>query len=607
MNKLFTYLAFVVKSISTLTFRSVKMKAIVSTLNAKYIHTNLAIRYLKAAAQPEYDVHIREFTINDQPLNIAGDLYHEKPDVIGFSCYIWNIEETIPVISILKKIHPEVVIVLGGPEVTYDSDYWLNRLPDVDIIVRGEGEQTFKKLLQTIESGEDWSNINGIAYRNGKEVIVKSDAAKFPLNEVPSPFRFKEDISELSKRISYVETSRGCPFTCQFCLSSIEFGVRYFDIERMKDELTFLMENGARTIKFLDRTFNINRKYALEMFDFIIKNHLPGTVFQFEITADIMRPEVLEFINENAPEGLFRFEIGVQSTNDRTNELIKRKQNFNKLTRTVKMVKDGGKVVQHLDLIAGLPEENYNSFKQTFNDVFILRPEELQLGFLKMLRGTGLRIEAEQWNYKYMDNAPYEMLENNVLPFDDVIRIKQVEDILEKFWNKHFMDHTIDYLVEQAFPSAFDFFQDFGGFWQERGWDKIGHQLTDLFQRLLDFIKQSQPNHLHIIEGLMHIDYYKNFKQKPPKSWNQKPYSKHEKQSLYDSLWNKHDFSTYGFQKRDLIKHTYLEKINFDVTHYLSTGEIKAEPSVLVAIYHPRDEQVSFESQPLNTVIANSL
>ena len=248
---------------------------------------------------------------------------------------------------------------------------------------------------------------------------------KLNLHDLPSPYRFKEDVPQLGKRITYIETSRGCPFNCQFCLSSIEVGVRYFDREKIKEDIRYLMKNGAKTIKFVDRTFNISRSYAMEMFRFLIDEHLPGTVFQFEITADIMRPEVIEFLNKEAPPGLFRFEIGVQSTNDYTNELVMRKQNFEKLTRTVMLVKEGGKIDQHLDLIAGLPEEDYHSFRRTFNDVFALRPEELQLGFLKMLRGTGLRIRAKEHQYIYSDHPPYEILGNRVLPFDDIIELNK--------------------------------------------------------------------------------------------------------------------------------------------------------------------------------------
>ncbi len=331
------------------------MNVICSTLNAKYIHTNLAIRYLKAYASPEFNIQIKEYTIKDPILNIVSDLYQQNPTVIGFSCYIWNIEETIKVISFLKKIDPGLIIVLGGPEVTYDTTQWMERIPEVDFIVMGEGEKTFKQLLTEIEKNGDFSKVPGIALRIQDQVVITAQTNKLDLKDVPSPYRFEEDVPQLGKRVTYVETSRGCPFSCQFCLSSIEVGVRYFDREKIKNDIRFLMENGAKTIKFVDRTFNISRSYAMEMFRFLIDEHTPGTVFQFEITADIMRPEVIEFLNKEAPKGLFRFEIGVQSTNEYTNELVKRKQNYTKLTRTVTMVKDGGKIDQHLDLIAGSP------------------------------------------------------------------------------------------------------------------------------------------------------------------------------------------------------------------------------------------------------------
>lgn len=435
------------------------MNVICCTLNAKYIHTNLAIRYLKAYASPEFDINLKEYTIKDPIINIVTDLYQQKPTVIGFSCYIWNIEETIKVVNMLKKIDKSIQIVFGGPEVSYDTVEWMKKVPNVDYIVLGEGEKTFKQLLFELKDKDNFKNVHGIAYREKDHVKITPQMNKLDLKELPSPYRFTEDLVHLGKRVTYIETSRGCPFSCQFCLSSIEVGVRYFDREKIKDDIRYLMANGAKTLKFVDRTFNISRSYAMEMFRFLIDEHLPGTVFQFEITADIMRPEVIEFLNNEAPKGLFRFEIGVQSTNDYTNELVMRKQNFSKLTRTVTMVKDGGKIDQHLDLIAGLPEEDYSSFRKTFNDVFEMRPEELQLGFLKMLRGTGLRLRAKEHDYVYMDHSPYEILGNNVLSFDDIVRIKQVEDVLEKYWNDHRMDRTIEYLVTNIFPSPFDFFR----------------------------------------------------------------------------------------------------------------------------------------------------
>lgn len=573
------------------------MNVVISTLNAKYIHTNLAIRYIKAYAQPEFDLEMAEYTINDPVMNIVTDLHRRKPDVIGFSCYIWNIEETIEVIQMLKKINPNLIIFIGGPEVTYDVTYWLKRVPEIDFIIIGEGEIAVKNLLFEIQGAQQFENLDGIGFIKADGThVIKPQREKLNLKELPSPYRFPEDIPHLSKRITYIETSRGCPFSCQFCLSSIEVGVRYFDRERIKEDIRYLMKNGARIIKFVDRTFNISRSYAMEMFQFLIDEHVPGTVFQFEITADIMRPEVIEFLNTHAPAGLFRFEIGVQSTNDQTNDLVKRRQNFEKLTRTVTMVRDGQKIAQHLDLIAGLPEEDYQSFRKTFNDVFALGPEELQLGFLKLLRGTGLRIRANDHQYIYMDQAPYEMLGNNVLSFDDILQIKQVEDVLEKYWNAHRIDNTVSYVISHTFDTPFDFFQEFGTYWDTQGWSRIGHQLEDLFQRLYQFLQSRKTAHLHMIKALLTIDYLQNHKYRPRKSWIAEQRKKEEVDSYYKMIMERPNilgdaFADLRLVEKDLYKHTIVEHIPFDYHHYMKHGEIISKPSILVAYYDPKTTQ----------------
>lgn len=570
------------------------MNIIAATLNAKYIHTNLAIRYLKAYSAPEYNIQLAEYTIKDPAMNIVTDLFSRKPDIIGFSCYIWNIEETITVIQILKKIMPETVIVLGGPEVSYDVFHWLDRIPEADVIVMGEGEETFKQLLAELEGDKNLDSISGVAFRKDGKNHITPPRGKVDLRNMPSPFRFEEDKPHLSKRVVYIETSRGCPFNCQFCLSSIEVGVRYFNREKIKDDIRYLMENGARTIKFVDRTFNISRSYAMEMFQFLIDEHVPGTVFQFEITGDIMRPEVIQFLNDNAPKGLFRFEIGVQSTNDATNELVKRRQNFSKLTRTITMVKEGGKIDQHLDLIAGLPEEDYTSFRKTFNDVFALRPEELQLGFLKMLRGTGLRLSAASHNYIYMDQSPYEILGNNVLSFQDIMRIKQVEDVLEKYWNDHRMDAAVEYLTTYVFETPFDFFQEFGAYWDQKGWSRIGHQLEDLFKRLKEFLTKKDSGHAEIAEGLMKYDYLKNHRYKPRKAWwevreNREGHNAQYSRILQNPALLGLAFEQLKLSEKELHKHTLIEQLPFDLHHYLNSGIPDGDPSWMLVYFNPAD------------------
>src|SRR3954451_14383351 len=573
------------------------MKIICATLNAKYIHTNLAIRYLKAYAEPEFDIELAEYTIKDPIMNIVTDLIRRKPNVIGFSCYIWNIEETIKVIQMIKKIDPTIVIVVGGPEVSYDVQDWMKKVNEFDFIIVGEGEESFKRLLRELNSDDKhFDQVPGISYRHDGTILINPQLHKLNLHDLPSPYRFKEDVPQLGKRVNYIETSRGCPFSCQFCLSSIEVGVRYFDREKIKEDIRYLMDHGAKTIKFVDRTFNISRSYALEMFRFLIDEHLPGTVFQFEITADIMRPEVIEFLNQEAPKGLFRFEIGVQSTNDYTNELVMRKQNFSKLTRTVTLVKEGGKIDQHLDLIAGLPEEDYSSFRKTFNDVFEMRPEELQLGVLKMLRGTGVRLRADEHQYVYMDHSPYEILSNNVLSFDDIVRIKQVEDVLEKYWNDHRMDYTVEYLVSNVFPSPFDFFQEFGSYWDSKGWSRIGHQLEDLFRRLYSFLEERSVNNLEIIVGLMKYDYLRNHKYKPRKPWWEASLNKTERSLLYKQILDHptmlgNVFSQLQLDEKDLYKHTMLEELPFDLEEYLTTGHLKRTSGYFLTFFDPSNDQ----------------
>lgn len=565
------------------------MNVVLSTLNAKYIHTSLALRYLKAFCEKDFPMDIAEYTIKDPVMNIVGDLYNRKPTVLGFSCYIWNIEETIQVISMIKKIMPELIILLGGPEVSYDTEYWMKRIPEVNFIVMGEGEETLHHLLQEIEGTRKYHFVYGVAYRKGEQVILNPGRPKLNLNDIPTPYRFAEDVPHLANRVVYFETSRGCPFSCQFCLSSIEVGVRYFDMERTKSEILYLIASGAKLIKFVDRTFNIKREYAMEVFEFLIAHH-QGCVFQFEITADIMRPEVLDYLSENAPPGVFRFEIGVQSTNDKTNELVQRRQNFNKLSRTVEKIKSSGKIAQHLDLIAGLPEESYDSFRKTFNDVFALGPEELQLGFLKMLRGTGMRNDADKYGYVYMDHAPYEILGNDILPFSDLIKIKRVEDVLEKYWNAHRMDHTVKYLIKYEFASPFDFFQQFGDYWEERGWQKIGHQLEDLFSRLHQFLADRGTGEKELIEGLMKLDYFLNHKYKPRKIWWEFTLEKKQLNSYMKRLADYPEeispaFAQLHLNEKDMHKHVLVEELPFHLEGYLNEGVIDYSQQTRLIVY----------------------
>ncbi|UFJ39196.1 B12-binding domain-containing radical SAM protein [Brevibacillus humidisoli] len=581
------------------------MKIVLTTLNAKYIHSSLALRYLRSYVKPSFpDVELVEYTINDVTMNIVGDIFKRSPDLVAFSCYIWNIRETLDVISNLKKVLPEVPIVLGGPEVTYDADYWLKSHPAIDVIVIGEGEETFRELCEAYQEARlrgtqtDLQTVNGIAYRHEGRVRYTMPREQLKdLNQIPSPY--EEHLEELDNRVVYFEASRGCPFKCQYCLSSIEDGVRYFSMERVKRDLQRLIEReGVKTIKFVDRTFNIHKKYAMEIFQFLIDNH-NGTVFQFEITADILKPDVVDFLADNAPPGIFRFEIGVQSTNDETNRLVQRIQNFEKLSYTVKRIKESGKIAQHLDLIAGLPEEDYASFRKTFNDVFALRPEELQLGFLKMLRGTGVRARAANHGYIYMEEAPYEILGNDILSYTEILRIKRVEDVLEKYWNAHRVDRTLEWILGRHFETPYDFFQEFGDYWEEQGWGRLGHQLEDLFVRLYQFLQERSREGLEHVLSLMKFDYLYNQKHRPRKLWWPDPMEKREMQEVYRQLQQQEQDGLLpgGFMQdlaseKEYFKHTVVTSVSFDIRRWLEHGEFNPGTFALV-VYYPYRSAVS--------------
>lgn len=589
------------------------MNILLSTLNAKFIHSSLALRYLRSYAQATFPtIELVEYTINDVTLNIVADIYKREPDVVAFSCYIWNIRETLDVIRNLKKVCPDVPVILGGPEVTYDADFWMKKHPQIDVIAIGEGEQTFLELLQAYQEAKVTGqpprlrDVAGIAYRDQEHVRFSMPRAQIEeMDTIPSPYQ--DHLDELNNRVVYFEASRGCPFKCQYCLSSIEDGVRYFSLERVKEDLLRLINHGVKTIKFVDRTFNINKKYALEIFQFLIDNH-KGTVFQFEITADILRADVLDFLTENAPPGVFRFEIGVQSTNDETNRLVQRIQRFDRLSRTVTQIKNSGKIDQHLDLIAGLPEEDYQSFRKTFNDVFALRPEELQLGFLKMLRGTGVRARAKDHGYVFMDESPYEILGNNVLSFGDMQKIKRVEDVLEKYWNAHRMDHTLEWLLEHVFESPFDFFQSFGDYWESKGWSRIGHQLEDLFTRLQSFLQTQQVEKLEHVISLMKFDFLHNQKHRPRKLWWEDVMEKQEMQATFSAVFEqrdqlREDFARHASLEKDYFKHTLTAKVSFDIETWIKTGDV-IEGDYTLVVYYPyvEGEHNAFTMVDANTI-----
>ena len=461
------------------------MKVLLISINAKYIHTNNAVRLLKANC--DFDVDIYEYTIKDSNNKIIKDIQSYKPDVLGFSVYIWNVNKTIEIIRDLSLDGSK--IVLGGPEVSYDSTFFMKTLP-IDYVIKGEGEHSFNILLDTLKKNKDVTNVPNLTYWQNDKIYSNSIQEIKDLDSLNPPYYFENDIPHIANKISYIESSRGCPYKCSYCLSSLEKTVRFFNPQMIKDAITYLMSHGAKTIKFLDRTFNANRN-TLELLKFIIENNNGNTVFQFEITGDVLDPKIIEFLNNNAPKGLFRFEIGIQSTNHETNLLVDRYQDNEKLFHNIRMIQDGGVIDLHLDLIAGLPKEDLDSFKNTFDTVFQLGAKELQLGFLKMLRGTKIRLESNKYGYKYNEIAPYEIIHSDFLPKTDIEVIHLVEHMLEIHHNKgYFGDGMLQILLNKE--SVFDYLHDVGNHYIKNDYKLHRFQIEDVYTRIFPLLSDDE-------------------------------------------------------------------------------------------------------------------
>jgi radical SAM superfamily enzyme YgiQ (UPF0313 family) len=529
------------------------VKTILTTLNAKYIHTSLALRLLYAAAADRFDISFREYTLKEDPETVVRELLAAHPDVIGISVSIWNVEKSGEVIRLLKACKPGVILVLGGPEVTYDAEYFLSIWP-VDYIVKGEGEFAFCELLACIEKGED-ARIRGVSSKNCPDRhILKADLAK--IEKLPSPYALPEEESGWQDRLVYVETSRGCPYGCTYCLSSLEKGVRYHSPEHIARHLRYLLENGVRQIKFLDRTFNLNREHTAFVFDFLIRNYRPGVSCQFEIYADLLTEKTIRELNERLPAGYFRFEIGVQSTYEPANEAVNRRQDFARLARNVRLLAEGGKIDLHIDLIAGLPHETMERFICSFNDVFDLKAKEVQLGFLKLLRGTELRKEASRYGYEYTAEAPYEIRSNHAMSCAALERIREAEHALELFWNSGRFPRTMAALTERWYrQDYFRLFDELASWLREYGLPKQGYQLEDLFRCLAGFLERKEA----VFGEELQEDYYSHFTVRPHGFRPDRPDKKVRRQWLHrignDAVFLK----THGLARENIEKHAALD------------------------------------------------
>ncbi len=485
------------------------MSVILTTLNSKFIHSNLAIRYLKEYAKDLEDIRIEEFTINQNLGEIAAKIYGLKPDLVAFSTYIWNIDQTLEVCERLKLVSPDTKILLGGPEVSFQMKDLMLRNAFIDYIVYGEGEETFRDLLLKKEP----FGIEGLVYRHGGEVIVNPPRPLIgDIDRIPSPYHSIGD--EYRNKIVYYESSRGCPFNCAFCLSSTIKGVRYMSIDRVKKDLDNLIDAGVKQVKFVDRTFNANKEFSKEVMKHIIARDPGGINFHLEVTAHLIDQEQLEFF-ENIREGLFQFEIGVQSTHPKTIEAIGRNTDFERLSQVSKAIKSNKNIHQHLDLIAGLPHEDYKRFGESFDHIYSLRPEKIQLGFLKLLKGSELRNKQEEYGYKIIDRAPYEIMGSNWLSYDDVISLKGIEDLVEKYYNEEFFRHSLEYMLSNHFESPFKFYENFMQYWKAKGYYEYSHGREKLYWILLEYYKEKSFEGPDLFLELLTLDFLENNGGKP--------------------------------------------------------------------------------------------
>lgn len=535
------------------------MNTILVSLNSKFIHSNLAIRYLSRYVADVGNVDIHEFTINQSPDYIAAEIYKLSPEVVGFSTYIWNLKETLKVCEILKIVKPEIKILLGGPEVSYDGDEILKDIPYIDYIIYGEGEETFKEFLNAIKDDKDLNHIKGLIYREGNTVIRNHERALIKdLNTIPSPYDSFGD--EYENKIVYYEASRGCPFNCQYCLSSTLKGVRVFDIDRVKNDLTTFIEGKAKQVKFVDRTFNANKDYALEIMAFIKEKQPDHINFHFEITAHLIDDEFLDFLKD-VKEGLFQFEIGVQSTNDNTIDAIDRKTDFDKLSEVTKRIKSYKNIHQHLDLIAGLPYEGYESFINSFNDVYNLKPEKLQLGFLKLLKGSGLRLAKDKYGYKYIDEPPYEVLQSNYISYGELLKLKGIEDLVEKYYNEGYFEHTLNYIIKNHYKSAFEFYEDLYKFWDFNQYHMVSHSRIGLYDILVDFINLRKFVDSLYITQILKFDFTLNNKNTKLKLGYEENDEYKGRLNIHELLRNEKILSEYLSQYKELPTKKLINKV----------------------------------------------
>lgn len=524
------------------------------------------MRYLKAFTKDlDFQGDIKEFSINDRVENILEGIIEEKPDVVAFSCYIWNMEFVNRLAELIKLVDPKIEILYGGPEVSYEGKEFLENHEGEYVIV-GEGEKTFREfVLYKLGEGKI-EDIKGLNYKRDGKVFENPKRPEMDMNELVFPYTYEEDINN---KIVYYEASRGCPFKCKYCLSSVMHGVRFLDVERVKKELKYFMERGLKLVKFVDRTFNCNREYTVELLKYLSEQDTE-TRFHFEVAADLLTEEQIEILN-NAPKGRFQLEVGVQTTNNEVLHNINRYITYENIKEKVLKVAAGKNVMQHLDLIAGLPGEDLESFKKSFNDVHAIRPDEIQLGFLKLLKGSSMREEAEKWGIVYSPYAPYEIIRSKDISYEELLLLKKVEAMVDKYYNSCKFNNVIKFFLN-IYEKPFDFYYDLAMFFEEKGNFKRSIGNVEYYKILLDFyLEKIGGEDEGLFKEVLKFDYLCFNKKRWLPDFLLRTITKEDEQSIKDS-----------FDRQMPFKKAHIEKFEIDIINYIKNGEINFESKYLI-------------------------
>ncbi|WP_238858543.1 MULTISPECIES: B12-binding domain-containing radical SAM protein [unclassified Clostridium] len=536
------------------------MKVLITAVDSKFIHSNLAVRYLKSFTRDmDYESKIKEFTINDREGRILEEIIKEKPDIVAFSTYIWNVELVSRVANLIKRVDSNIEILYGGPEVSFDSRSFLKNNVG-EYVIEGEGEKTYRDFILYKLGKIKLEDVRGLHYKVNDIVYSNEKRPLMSMDEIVFPYEENED---LTNKIVYYEASRGCPFNCKYCLSSTSHGVRFLDIDRVLKDLMYFINKEVRLVKFVDRTFNCNSKFAMAIWDFLI-NQDTNTQFHFEISADILKPQEIELLSK-APKGRFRFEVGVQTTNDEVLRNINRFVNFSDIKEKVLEIEALRNIDQHLDLIAGLPGEDYESFKKSFNDMYEIKPEEIQLGFLKLLKGSSMREDADKYGMEYSPYPPYEILKTDKISYEELLKLKKVEEMVDKYYNSQKFNHIIRYF-ERKFELPFDFYYSLGMFFEDKGYFSKNIGNAEYYKVFLDYSESVLQESNKYLKEIIRFNYLIFNKKRGLPEFLRSGMEKEEEKSIKEKLKEQYSFKEY-----------HLEKFKINIEKYIETGEMLEE------------------------------